>query len=219
MIPSEDQTGTPKGFDAFRHLISSTTSGTACLTSPRIRASTSPRQSPSSSIFASISSDGVSGWGWGGMAGLFQSPVFHAPRCPRPASAPSHVAAPPADEPRGRLDHVAPVGVDGVVTLAARDVVDGVVARAERVVAPVVDQPVAAGSPDEDVVSAAAIEAVAATPSLQAIVALTARLDREARDRVAIAAPVELVHVGVHVVVLAAGAVVGPVVGGRRHAS
>src|SRR4051812_2786263 len=60
MIPSCDHTGTPSGFDAFRHLISSTTSGTACLMSPRTVDSISPRQSPSCSIFASMTSDGFS---------------------------------------------------------------------------------------------------------------------------------------------------------------
>src|SRR5207237_2579340 len=49
MIPSCDQTGTP------RHFHSSTTSGSACLMRLRTRASVSPRQSLSSLILASIS--------------------------------------------------------------------------------------------------------------------------------------------------------------------
>src|SRR6478735_7773646 len=57
IMPSRYQTGTP------RHFHSSTTSGSACLISSRSRASISPRQSPSSLIRASISSDGdVSPW-------------------------------------------------------------------------------------------------------------------------------------------------------------
>src|SRR5687768_6064091 len=52
MIPAWDQTGTPL------HFHSSTTSGSACLTRSRTRASVSPRQSPSSLIRASISSAG-----------------------------------------------------------------------------------------------------------------------------------------------------------------
>src|SRR5262245_33001910 len=44
-MPSCDQTGTPSGFDGFRHFTSSTTSGSACLMSVRRRASMSPRQS------------------------------------------------------------------------------------------------------------------------------------------------------------------------------
>src|SRR5437588_8521217 len=51
MIPSCDQTGT-------LHFHSSTTAGSACLISARTRASVSPRQSPSSSILASIMSEG-----------------------------------------------------------------------------------------------------------------------------------------------------------------
>src|SRR3954464_6936586 len=47
-IPSCDQTGTPL------HFHSSTTSGSASLTSARMHASVSPRQSPSSLILASI---------------------------------------------------------------------------------------------------------------------------------------------------------------------
>src|SRR4051812_46579361 len=52
MIPACDHTGTPL------HFHSSTTSGSACLTSVRIRASVSPRQSLSSWILASISREG-----------------------------------------------------------------------------------------------------------------------------------------------------------------
>src|SRR3954451_2437008 len=51
-IPLRYQTGTP------RHFHSSTTSGSAALISSRMRASISPRQSPSSSIRASIFSAG-----------------------------------------------------------------------------------------------------------------------------------------------------------------
>src|SRR5262245_46320916 len=51
MIPSCDHTGTP------RHFHSSTTSGSACLIKVRIRPSILPRQSPSSLILASISSE------------------------------------------------------------------------------------------------------------------------------------------------------------------
>src|SRR4051812_28437846 len=53
-MPLSDQTGTP------RHFHSSTTSGSACLIRPRIRASISPLQSPSSSILASIRREGDS---------------------------------------------------------------------------------------------------------------------------------------------------------------
>src|SRR6185436_10945822 len=61
MIPSCDHTGTPAiAFDGFLHFTSSTTSGSACLMSIRIRASVSPRQSLSSSILASLSREGES---------------------------------------------------------------------------------------------------------------------------------------------------------------
>src|SRR5262245_6328749 len=49
MMPACDHTGTPL------HFHSSTTSGSACLMRARIRASTSPLQSPSSLILPSIS--------------------------------------------------------------------------------------------------------------------------------------------------------------------
>src|SRR5258708_13825262 len=52
MIPSCDHTGTPL------HFHSSTTSGSASLISARSRPSSSPRQSPSSLILASISREG-----------------------------------------------------------------------------------------------------------------------------------------------------------------
>src|SRR5437763_5223461 len=52
MIPACDHTGTPL------HFHSSTTSGSRCLRSVRIRASASPRQSLSSLILASISREG-----------------------------------------------------------------------------------------------------------------------------------------------------------------
>src|SRR6185312_11717676 len=56
MIPPCDQIGTPRiEFDGFRHFTSSTTSGSACLMSVRIRASVSPRQSFNSLILASNS--------------------------------------------------------------------------------------------------------------------------------------------------------------------
>src|SRR5581483_5151509 len=56
MMPSCSHTGTPRiPFDGFRHLTSSTTSGSACLMMRQTRASVSPRQSPSSLILASIS--------------------------------------------------------------------------------------------------------------------------------------------------------------------
>src|SRR4029453_16142883 len=55
IIPSWDHTGTPL------HFHSSTTSGSARLMRPRIRESTSPRQSGSSFILASISLEGDSG--------------------------------------------------------------------------------------------------------------------------------------------------------------
>src|SRR5262249_47983461 len=45
---------------AFLHFTSSTTSGSACLMRTRMRASVSPRQSPSSLILASISREGDS---------------------------------------------------------------------------------------------------------------------------------------------------------------
>src|SRR5438874_526240 len=48
MMPSCSHTGTP------RHFHSSTTSGTACLMMLRMRASVSPRQSPSSLILDAI---------------------------------------------------------------------------------------------------------------------------------------------------------------------
>src|SRR4051812_27820690 len=54
MIPSCDHTGTP------RHFHSSTTSGSACLISARIRDSILPLQSPSSLILSSISLEGDS---------------------------------------------------------------------------------------------------------------------------------------------------------------
>src|SRR4051812_31221203 len=54
MMPASSHTGTP------RHFHSSTTSGTACLISARIRASVLPLQSPSSLILASISREGDS---------------------------------------------------------------------------------------------------------------------------------------------------------------
>src|SRR5579871_2075459 len=54
MMPSCDQTGTP------RHFHSSSTSGSTCLIRARIRASVLPRQSSSSLILASISLDGES---------------------------------------------------------------------------------------------------------------------------------------------------------------
>src|SRR5687768_8906192 len=73
-MPSSDQVGTPSGFDGLRHLISSTTSGTASFVNSRILESVSPRQSPRSSIFASMSSDSDSV----AMAGLFQSPADRA---------------------------------------------------------------------------------------------------------------------------------------------
>src|SRR5208282_6787429 len=56
MMPSCAQTGTPI------HFHSSTTSGSACLTSARILASVSPRQSPSSAILFEMSSD--ADWPW-----------------------------------------------------------------------------------------------------------------------------------------------------------
>ena len=59
MMPSCDHTGTP-GFVAFRHFHSSTTSGSASWIRARSRARVSPRQSPSSSIFASICREGDS---------------------------------------------------------------------------------------------------------------------------------------------------------------
>src|SRR5918992_3510319 len=66
MIPACDHTGTPL------HFHSSTTSGSACLISVRIRASVSPRQSPSSSILASISREGDS---------LFRGALFFIEGC------------------------------------------------------------------------------------------------------------------------------------------
>src|SRR5947207_6230773 len=54
IIPSLDQTGTP------RHFHSSTTSGSACLMRARTRESVLPLQSPSSLILASISRGGDS---------------------------------------------------------------------------------------------------------------------------------------------------------------
>src|SRR5262249_37840295 len=56
MIPSCDHTGVP-GELALTHFHSSTTSGSACLISLRIRLKVSPRQSSSSVILLSISSD------------------------------------------------------------------------------------------------------------------------------------------------------------------
>src|SRR6266404_721514 len=57
MIPACDHTGVP-GFVGFTHFHSSITSGSASLMRARIRASVSPRQSLSSLILASISSEG-----------------------------------------------------------------------------------------------------------------------------------------------------------------
>ena len=56
MMPSCDQTGVP-GLVRLAHFHSSTTSGSACLMSSRILPNVSPRQSPSSAIRSSISSD------------------------------------------------------------------------------------------------------------------------------------------------------------------
>src|SRR5207237_766056 len=56
MIPSCDHVGVP-GLVAFTHFTSSTTSGSASLTSLRILLKVSPRQSPSSAILLSIRSD------------------------------------------------------------------------------------------------------------------------------------------------------------------
>src|SRR5437868_9505817 len=58
MIPPCDHTGTPPVLDGFLHFNSSTTSGSASLMRARSRESISPRQSPSSLIFASINSEG-----------------------------------------------------------------------------------------------------------------------------------------------------------------
>ena len=69
MIPPWDQTGTPL------HFHSSTTSGSACLIRERSRESVSPRQSPSSSILASISSAGDS---------AFERLFMSSPRLPDP---------------------------------------------------------------------------------------------------------------------------------------
>src|SRR5258706_6761190 len=61
IIPACDHTGTPDiEFDGFLHFNSSTTSGSACLMSIRIRASVLPRQSVSFLILASINSEGES---------------------------------------------------------------------------------------------------------------------------------------------------------------
>src|SRR5262245_21902448 len=56
MMPSCDHTGVP-GFAAFTHFHSSTTSGSASLMSLRILLKVLPRQSPSSAILLSISTD------------------------------------------------------------------------------------------------------------------------------------------------------------------
>src|SRR5215208_2444155 len=61
-MPSRDHTGTP-GLEGFLHFHSSTTSGSAFLIRARSLESVLPRQSPSSSIFASISCDGDSSCG------------------------------------------------------------------------------------------------------------------------------------------------------------
>ena len=59
MMPSCSHTGTPSiAFDGFLHFTSSTTSGSACLMIFRTRASTSPRQSPSAAMRASIRWEG-----------------------------------------------------------------------------------------------------------------------------------------------------------------
>src|SRR5882724_9256452 len=61
MMPACDHTGTPAiAFDGFLHFTSSTTSGSACWMSIRIRASVSPRQSLRSLILASIRREGES---------------------------------------------------------------------------------------------------------------------------------------------------------------
>src|SRR5688572_1243927 len=61
MIPACSHTGTPNiAFDGFLHFTSSTTSGSACRISARIRASVSPRQSLSCLIRASINREGAS---------------------------------------------------------------------------------------------------------------------------------------------------------------
>src|SRR5215212_3204765 len=56
--PSWDQTAVPPLF-GFTHFHSSTASGSACFISVRSRERVLPRQSSSSSILASISSDGA----------------------------------------------------------------------------------------------------------------------------------------------------------------
>src|SRR4249919_843740 len=56
MIPSCDHVGVP-GLVGFTHFTSSTTSGSASLTSLRILLKVSPRQSPTSAIISSIRSD------------------------------------------------------------------------------------------------------------------------------------------------------------------
>src|SRR5438105_7658496 len=56
MLPSCDHVGVP-GLVCFTHFTSSTTAGSASLTSLRILLKVSPRQSPSSAILLSIRSD------------------------------------------------------------------------------------------------------------------------------------------------------------------
>src|SRR5207344_419053 len=61
MMPSCDQTGVP-GLVGLTHFHSSTTSGSAALTSVRILLRVFPRQSPSSAILFEMSSD--ADWPW-----------------------------------------------------------------------------------------------------------------------------------------------------------
>src|SRR5215204_1795312 len=59
MIPLRSQTGTPAGFDGFRHFTSSTISASDSRMIRRRRASVAPRQSPSDAILESICSEAV----------------------------------------------------------------------------------------------------------------------------------------------------------------
>src|SRR3546814_18566489 len=61
-IPACSHVGTPIGFDDLRHLTASITCPSAAWISARTRASVSPRQSPSASLFASINREGESAY-------------------------------------------------------------------------------------------------------------------------------------------------------------
>src|SRR5918997_3242245 len=125
-MPSWVQTGTPSGFVAFCYLISSITSGSACLISSRTRASISPRQSPNSSMILSMVAEGLSD-----MVAILSDTSFHATGAARGRAGGlrSSSSLPPAQarldeslhEVERRLCHLAPAAVDRERVPAIRD--------------------------------------------------------------------------------------------------